>query len=149
MPYDPDFPQTDALLVSAEFREQFHGIKELIDAGVPGPQGPQGVPGADGSDGATGPQGAQGNDGAQGPQGSLGADGPQGPQGVQGPTGEVSNAALASALAAAIAAAIAGTSANANGVATLDMPFTNDPPTLADLEVMRAKINEMLLAMRR
>ena len=34
-------------------------------------------------------------------------------------------------------------------VATLDTPFANDPPTLADLEVMRAKLNEVILALRR
>ena len=28
-------------------------------------------------------------------------------------------------------------------------PFTNDPPTLADMELMRAKYNELLLAARR
>jgi len=42
-----------------------------------------------------------------------------------------------------------GSSANTNGVATLDTPFTNDPPTLADIEVVRAKINELILAQRR
>ena len=36
-----------------------------------------------------------------------------------------------------------------NAVATLDTPFTNDPPTLADIEVMRAKVNELILAARR
>ena len=55
--------------------------------------------------------------------------------------GEVTNAALA--------AAIAGTSANTNAVVTLDTPFANDPPTLADIEALRTKINEMILAMRR
>jgi hypothetical protein len=52
-------------------------------------------------------------------------------------------------MTAAIDAAIAGTSANSNAVATLDTPFTNDPPTLADMEEMRAKINELILALRR
>ena len=28
-------------------------------------------------------------------------------------------------------------------------PFANDPPTLADMEVMRAKVNELILAQRR
>jgi len=55
--------------------------------------------------------------------------------------GEMTNAALTTA--------IAGTSANTNAVATLDTPFTNDPPTLADIEVLRAKINELILAQRR
>ncbi len=45
--------------------------------------------------------------------------------------------------------AIAGTSANTNAVATMDAAFTNEPSTLADMEVVRAKINELILAMRR
>ena len=148
MPYDPNFPPHGADIISAEFRTQFHGIKDLIDAGVPGPQGPagpQGAQGAQGNVGAMGPQGAQGAQGDPGPQGDPG--GPQGPQGDPGPpgpqgaTGEVSNAALD--------AAIAGTSANTNAVATLDTAFTNDPPTLADMELLRAKVNETILNGRR
>ena len=61
--------------------------------------------------------------------------------GAQGAPGEVTNAALASA--------IAGTSNNTNGVATLDTPFTNDPLSLADGELLRNKINELILAARR
>ena len=45
--------------------------------------------------------------------------------------------------------AIAGTAANTNAVATLDTAFTNDPPTLADIEVLRAKLNELILNGRR
>jgi len=40
-------------------------------------------------------------------------------------------------------------SANSNGVSTLDTPFTNDPPTLSDIESLRAKINELITALRR
>jgi len=61
--------------------------------------------------------------------------------GSQGPPGEVTNAQLSSA--------IAGTSNLSNAVATLDTPFANDPPTLADLELMRAKMNELITALRR
>jgi hypothetical protein len=32
MPYDPNFPATEAELISANFRSQFTGLKELIDA---------------------------------------------------------------------------------------------------------------------
>ena len=67
--------------------------------------------------------------------------GQQGPQGPTGASGEVSNATLASA--------IAGTSASTNAVATLDSPFINDPLSLADGELLRTKINEMILAQRR
>ena len=98
---------------------------------------PRGAAGADGADGAPGIQGPQGNDGAQGPTGP------------QGPAGEVTAQQLGDGLAATLASANASSSANSNSVPTLDTPFTNDPPTLADLEVVRAKINEMLLAQRR
>ena len=102
MPYDPNFPATGAELVSAGFRNQFNGIKDLIDA-VPA--------------------------------------GPPGPQGEQGPPGQVSIETLNGA--------IATTSSNSNAVPALDTPFTNDPPTLADIEVLRAKINELVAALRR
>ena len=71
----------------------------------------------------------------------CGADGTNGSDGAQGPPSEVSNAQLASA--------ISGTSNNTNAVSPLDTPFTNDPPTLADMELMRAKFNEWVLAARR
>jgi hypothetical protein len=96
MPYDPNFPATRAELVSAAFRNQFHGMKDLIDAGVPGPQGPQGDPGTQGPQGPQGdpgpagpqgPAGTNGSDGAPGPQGPQGNDGAQGPQGNPGPQG--------------------------------------------------------------
>jgi hypothetical protein len=67
------------------------------------------------------------------PQGEQGLQGPQDPP---GPPGEVTNASLATA--------IAGTSANTNAVATLDTPFA-DP----DMEALRQKLNEMILAARR
>ncbi len=62
-------------------------------------------------------------------------------QGPQGPSGEVTNSELATA--------ISGTSNNTNGVSTLDSPFTNDPPTLADVEALRQKLNELILNGRR
>ena len=66
---------------------------------------------------------------------------PTGDPGTQGPPGEVTTAQLNTA--------ISGTSNNTNAVATMDTPFTNDPPTLADMELMRAKYNELVLAARR
>jgi hypothetical protein len=44
----------------------------------------------------------------------------------------------------ALLAAIAGTSANTNAVAPLDTPFAD-----ADLETLRQKLNELILAARR
>ena len=52
-------------------------------------------------------------------------------------------------LATAISMAVGGTSNNTNAVPTLDTPFTNDPPTLADMETMRAAYNALVLALRR
>ncbi|MCX7009921.1 MAG: hypothetical protein NTY53_22215 [Kiritimatiellaeota bacterium] len=59
-------------------RNQFNGLKALIDAIPAGQVGPAGPAGRDGVDGAPGPQGIQGppgNDGAQGPQGPAGTFG--------------------------------------------------------------------------
>ena len=72
------------------------------------------------------------------PRGFTGNDGGMG---SQGPPGEVSNAQLTTA--------INSTSSNSNAVSTLDTPFANDPPTLADMETMRAKMNELITALRR
>lgn len=65
-----------------------------------------------------------------------GNDGSNGSDGSQGPPGEVSQAQLDSA--------ISGTSANTNGVSTLDTAFA-DP----DMEAIRQKLNEMILNGRR
>ncbi len=87
----------------------------------------------------------RGNDGNQGPQGDDGPQGPQGPEGPQGPTGEVTNAALAASIAGTIAGTSNSTNAHStNAVATLDTPFA-DPET----EMLRQKMNELILAQRR
>ena len=65
---------------------------------------------------------------------------PRGFDGAPGAPGEVTNAALA----AEIAGVVAGSSANSNGVGTLDTPFA-DP----DAESLRGKLNELLAALRR
>ena len=95
-----------------------------------------GLPG--GADGNPGTPGAPGIDGTNGSNGTNGLDGAPG---APGPPGEVTTAQLSTA--------IDGTSSNTNGVATMVTPFTNDPPTLADIELMRAKVNELILALRR
>jgi|JI6StandDraft_1071083.scaffolds.fasta_scaffold01395_3 hypothetical protein len=54
MPYDPSFPADGVLIESLPFRDQFHGLKDLIDAvpaGPPGPEGAQGPPGPAGPPG--------------------------------------------------------------------------------------------------
>ena len=74
---------------------------------------------------------------------------PAGPPGPQGTQGDVSSQQLADGITAALATAAANSSASTNGVATLDTPFSNDPPTLTDIEVLRVKMNELILAQRR
>ncbi len=172
MAFDPALPLPDSEIESAELRSQFNGLKTLIDAVPAGPAGPEGPQGPQGEPGPAGdPGGPPGPEGPPGPQGDPGPPFAQAvvdgvttlepgepatvdvsfdgtdvhfaygiPRGNDGPPGEVTTAALD--------AAIAGTSANTNAVETLDLPFS-DPPTLADLEAVRAKINEMLLAQRR
>lgn len=130
------------------------------------PQGIQGSAGQNGQDGGPGPVGPQGPPFANAvvdgvttlPAGSNASvtvsfdgthvhfafeipQGAQGIQGFQGEPGEVTNAALN--------AAINGTSANSNTVPTIDTPFTNDPPTLADMETLRAAYNTLVQALRR
>ncbi|MFN0080106.1 MAG: hypothetical protein ACKVY0_26880 [Prosthecobacter sp.] len=154
---------TDPASVQSNFDGNAVRIIFNIPRGFAGNDGAAGTPGSNGSDGAQGPpftnfivdgvnmlnpsdpasvqttfdgsfvhmvfnipRGFTGNDGGSGPQGSP---------------GEVTNAQLSSA--------ISGTSNNSNVVSTLDTPFANDPPTLADLEVMRAKMNELINALRR
>ena len=152
MPFDPTRP-VNGVIIDADFlRSQFNSLKDLIDAGIPGPAGPQGnegQQGPSGNEGPVGPQGPQGNDGPQGPEGPQGPmgdpGGPMGPQGPngndgppgpQGPPGEVSQADLTNA--------ISDTSRSSNAVATLETTFA-DP----DVEALRQKVNEMLNAMRR
>ena len=221
MPFDPNLPLNNVQVQATVLRNQFNGIKDIIDAKEtitsvqidavntlnPGDAATAsltlsgsvlhltlGIPrGNDGATGATGATGGPGNDGGQGipgipgppgqpfaiatvdsvttlPPGSPatasasfdgstvhltfglpsgnqgepgtnGGNGQDGAQGIQGPPGEVTYATLATA--------IQGTSNNTNGVATLDIPFTNDPPTLADFETMRAAYNALVLALRR
>jgi hypothetical protein len=132
-----------------------------------------------GNDGAQGATGSNGNDGAQGPQGppfanaiveavntlnpgepatvGVSFDGtnvrftfgiPRGSDGATGATGqngEVTQVDLNNAQLNTLSQ----TSNVTNSVSTLDTPFTNDPPTLADLEMMRQAYNDLVLALRR
>lgn len=70
------------------------------------------------------------------PRGHDGMNGSNGSDGGQGPAGEISQTQLDTA--------ISGTSANTNGITTLDSVFAD-----ADMEVMRQKLNEMILNGRR
>jgi hypothetical protein len=113
MPFDPNLPQELTPADAAQMRNQFNGLKALIDA-VSGVTSAvvDGVTTLDpglpanasvsvigntlhltfdiprGNDGAQGPQGATGAVGPQGPQGQPGdPGGPPGPAGAEGPPG--------------------------------------------------------------
>jgi hypothetical protein len=123
--------------------------------------------------------GSNGNDGAQGPQGPPFANaivdavntlnpgepatvglifdgtnvrftfgiprGADGATGATGQNGEVTQVDLNNAQLNTLSQ----TSNNTNTVGTLNNPFTNDPPTLADMEMMRQAYNDLVLALRR
>jgi hypothetical protein len=114
MPFDPSYPAHGVRLVSAEMRTQFNALHDEITTIPQGPVGPVG------------------------PSGENGAPGPQ------GEPGEVTAAQLGEAVAGALVAAANDSSANSNGVPTLDTPFA-DP----DLESMRLGFNALVLALRR
>jgi hypothetical protein len=154
---------------SASVNVSFDGSYVRFTFAIPrGYDGSQGPPGSNGSDGNQGAQGIQGPpfanavvDGVStldpGQPASVqtsfdgsnvrftfgiprGQDGSNGNDGAQGPTGEVSEAMLSST----IGNALSNTSANTNGVGTLDSNFT-DP----DMEALRQKLNELISAARR
>ena len=155
MPYDPNFPPHNVELISAQWRDQFHGLKDLIDAGLltgvvvdavntVAPGNPANVTASivvgvlhltfdipQGSEGAQGQPGNNGSDGQQGQPGQNGND---------GQPGEVTNAALA--------AAIAGTAPVANGVATLALSASGSYDA-SQFQAVIDKQNELILALRR
>lgn len=149
MPYDPTLPLPHSEIESAVLRAQFHGLKDLIDAipaGPPGPIGPQGPIGE------TGPSGGNGPQGEQGPPGPQGNEGQQGPQGPQGPPGDVNTWQMQTAIDAAMQTtlnqAATNSSANTNGVSTLDITIS-DPPQQWEVQAVLNKVNELILAQRR
>lgn len=74
------------------------------------------------------------------PRGFDGSPGANGIDGQPGVPGEVSQSTLNGA--------IAGTSANSNGVATLNLSVS-DPPTQMELQAVSNKLDELILALRR
>lgn len=139
-----------------------------LPQGNDGAAGADGAPGNDGAEGPAGPPGIDGSDGAPGqpfadaivdgvttlgPGESATVDvnfdgtnvrfsfgipqGNDGSPGSDGAAGEISQQQLDDA--------IFTTSANTNNVDTLDTAFTNDPPNVDDMELLRAKLNELIL----
>ena len=131
MPFDPSYPPTGAEIQSAPLRDQFTGLKELIDAILTIVAAQiDSVSTLDPSQAATVSVSVNG----QTLHFSFGI--PRGADGTPAPPPEVTLPMLD--------AAIASSSANTNAVGTLDTPFA-DP----DAEALRQKLNELLLAARR
>jgi len=78
MTYDPTWPPGPVVVAATKMREQFTGLKALIDATPAGPQGPAGEKGDKGDPGDAGPAGNNGADGQPGPVGEGGPEGPAG-----------------------------------------------------------------------
>ena len=76
--FNPSLPVNGSQIRAAELRDQFNGLKGLIDTTPAGPQGPPGEKGDKGDPGEPGPAGPAGSDGAQGPAGNDGQPGPEG-----------------------------------------------------------------------
>ena len=152
--FDPNLPASNSQATSAVLRSQFNALKDLIDAipaGPPGPEGAQGPPGPEGPGGpagAEGPMGPQGPEGPQGPSGGSpgpeGPMGPTGPQGPQGPPGEVTQTDLNNAELNMLSQS----SANSNGVSTLNL-VVSDPPTQSEVQDLANKLDELINALRR
>ena len=148
MAYDPDWPPPEAELTSAGFRVQFTGLKALLDAASGGVTGVQ-------VDSTT--TGASGSAAAVSVQFTAGVLHfvfvvPQGAEGQQGAAGEVTQSQLSNDLVntenAAVNTALGLSSANSNGVLTLSGPVS-DPPTRAEVQENRDKLNELINALRR
>lgn len=141
MPFDPTKPAFGLPDSSAEMRAQLNGLKDLIDAT---PTIAAVVVDSENTLAAGSPASVNANitDNVLHLVFAI-------PRGDDGPPGQVSIETHNGALVNTLAAAAANSSANTNAVATMDTAFTNGPLSLADGEALRARINEILLAMRR
>ena len=135
MPYDPNFPADGVLIESLPFRDQFHGIKDLIDA-VPTLDSAQ----VDST--TTLPPGTPAQASVSVLASTLHFEFqiPEGATGPQGSQGEVSQAALD--------AAILGTSSNSNGVGTLGQP-ADASYSQPQMQALMDKVDELIQALRR
>ncbi len=163
MPFDPTRPLNNSPVSAAELRNQFTGLKDLIDtvpAGPPGPQGEKGEKGDQGEPGAQGDAGADGRHVVNVSDNGSGqaiiemsdsttygpftvASGPQGDQGEQGPQGDPGEVS-----AQQLSDAIAGTANNPSTVDTLALSVS-DPPSQSEVQAVVDKLNELINALKR
>ena len=73
--FDPSLPVNGSQIRAGELRDQFNGLKELIDTTPAGPPGEKGDKGDKGDPGDVGSEGPAGSGGAPGQPGPAGADG--------------------------------------------------------------------------
>lgn len=166
MPYDPNLPQENTLVDAAQMRSQFQGIVDLISSIPQGPPGPAGQNGSDGAPGQPGPQGppfanavvdnvntlppgspAGVNVSFDGMNVHFTFDIPQGAEGATGPQG-LPGEVTQSDLQNAVAQMTNDSSANSNGVSTLNLAVS-DPPTQAQVQQIADKLDELITALRR
>ena len=156
MPYNPALPADGSLIVAAELRSQFAGLHDEIAAIPQGPEGPEGPQGpafatvvVDGVD--TLPPGNMASVTAS-ITGNIVHLFFNIPAGIQGLQGEVTQAQLSNDLVnnanATFNTIMPLTSNNSNGVAELVLSASN-PPTQAEVNQVIAKLNELILALRR
>lgn len=129
MPFDPALSQPDMLADADQMRAQLNGLKDLIDA-VPGITGAvvdavHTLPAGEEAGVAVTVEGTTLHFTFSIPQGA---------------DGEVTEAQLDEAILNRTAASVAG-------ISQLDDPF-NDPPVTGDLEVIRAKLNELIMGLQ-
>ena len=146
MSFDPTKPVNGARVVAAELRDQFNGLKALIDAvpaGPPGPAGPEGPVFASVQIGSV-TTGAPGSAASA----SVNTFGNNVEISFTIPEGQPGSGVTITDVNNAIANEITGTARNPNTVSDLVMSPT-DPPTQADMLAVIAKLNELLNALRR
>ena len=146
MSFDPTKPVNGARVVAAELRDQFNGLKALIDAvpaGPPGPAGPEG-PAFSSVQIGTVTTGAPGTPA----EASVATFGNNVEISFTIPAGQPGPGVSFDEMTSAIGLAISGTARNPMTVSDLFLSPT-DPPSQADLLAVIAKINELLAALRR
>ena len=146
--FDPALPEDGALIIAEVLRNQFNGLKALVDA-ITSVNSAQ----VDATDTlppgtlATATVSVVGNTlhftfGI--PEGMQGEQGIQGPEGQQGPPGEVSYAALSTAIDTALQL----TSNNSNGVGQLGL-VADGSYQQWQLQAVSDKLDELINALRR
>ena len=139
--FDPTYPPTNALIESAPLRNQFNGLKSLLDAIVTVTaaqvDGVTTLPAGDPATVSVSVTGSTLHFTFSIPQGYSGAEGPQ------GVPGEVTLADLNNAMLN-----VNQSSANSNGVGTLAIGISN-PPTQGEVQQIANKLDELINALRR